>query len=105
MVSEVEAEPDYTQLEDYQPEEGADDCGDRLDNDCDGEFDEGCVCVPTGDEVCDGRDNDCNDEVDEGCVCDIGDEICDGVDNDCDGDVDENSRRCSRVGRPASAQA
>jgi hypothetical protein len=55
-------------------------CGDGIDNDGDGQIDEGCV------EICgDGIDNDGDGQVDEGCV-----EICgDGVDNDGDGQVDE----------------
>ncbi|MBW2459368.1 MAG: hypothetical protein JRI68_33050 [Deltaproteobacteria bacterium] len=83
------------------------------------------------DEVCDGLDNDCDDEVDEGCLCTDGetqtcysgdpnllglgecaeglqtcnlagdwgpcadevlpiDEVCDGLDNDCDEQIDES---------------
>lgn len=38
-------------------------CGDAVDNDCDGEIDEGTP------EVCDGVDNNCNAETDEGSVC------------------------------------
>lgn len=134
-------------------------CGDHLDNDCDGEVDEGqenlgqpcslgigdCqtdgiwVCEPQSGnilcgvaegtltpEVCgDGVDNDCNGEIDDGfteegnaCAIGIGEcaktgvwicpegggwelecdaepttptpEICNGKDDDCDGEVDEN---------------
>jgi len=43
-------------------------CND-LDDDCDGQVDEGLTCTgactPSGPEVCDGRDNDCNGAVDE----------------------------------------
>ncbi|MFB6352253.1 MAG: MopE-related protein, partial [Bradymonadaceae bacterium] len=42
-------------------------CGDGIDNDCDGEKDEGCSCDEAA-EVCDGIDNDCDDKVDEGCT-------------------------------------
>ena len=124
---------------------------DGLDNDCDGQTDEGVtrscgtdtgicqsgiqtcadgawgVCVgevaPANTELCDGLDNNCNGDIDEGCPCvsgtaqncgsDVGlcisgtqncvagvwssctgsvepqPEICDGEDNDCDGSVDE----------------
>ncbi len=129
---------------------------DGVDNDCDGEFDEGrpesnvefeaeipgecgfgltrcedgflwCDGLDPSAELCDGVDNDCDGEIDEGeddleggpgdgqpCetgeegVCALGvgvcedaqftceqlelpsDEVCDGQDNDCDGDVDED---------------
>ena len=91
---------------------------DGLDNDCDGEIDEGQLnaCGECGAEefdICDGIDNDCNGLVDEdlfrpcSTACEGGyetcvdgiwgsctakqpePEICDGFDNDCDGAVDE----------------
>lgn len=51
----------------------ADVCEDRIDNDCDGDTNEGCECTP-GPEVCrDGMDNDCDREVDEpACTPDWG---------------------------------
>jgi hypothetical protein len=42
---------------------------DTVDNDCDGDLDEGC-CVPE-EEVCDGVDNDCHGRADEGCELDL----------------------------------
>ncbi|MCR8667722.1 T9SS type A sorting domain-containing protein [Aestuariibaculum sp. M13] len=79
------------------------DC-DGIDNDGDGEVDEGfpdtdgdgvADCVDT--ETCDGLDNDGDGEVDEGFPDTDGDgvadcvdtETCDGLDNDGDGEVDE----------------
>ena len=52
---------------------GVEACHDSIDNDCDGQVDEGC-CEPTngGIEVCDGEDNDCDGETDED-ACSTGD--------------------------------
>lgn len=77
-------EPSYSSLDFYTETEG--DC-DTLDNDCDGEADEACICKP--EETCNGQDSDCNGLVDDGCVCGPSGEICDGIDNDCDGATDE----------------
>jgi MYXO-CTERM domain-containing protein len=85
-----------------------------------------CVCIASGDEVCDGVDNDCNGEADEGfnvgdacsagegecaadgqiacnddgeAACDAtpgepGVEVCDEQDNDCDGEIDNACVAC-----------
>jgi hypothetical protein len=64
-------------------------CGNTLDDDCDGQTDEGCVqiCVP---EVCDGVDNDCDGVPDNGITCTCaGIETCNGIDDTCNGAIDE----------------
>ena len=75
---------------------------DGVDNDCDGQVDEGVrndcgLCGPVPDDICDGEDNDCDLEIDEGVTNACGgcgqvpQESCDGVDNDCDGQIDEGA--------------
>ena len=52
-------------------EPGIEKCDD-IDNDCDGNVDEGNVCQPTctpSTEICDGIDNNCNNLIDENNVC------------------------------------
>ncbi|HPA56959.1 MAG TPA: MopE-related protein, partial [bacterium] len=48
-------------------------CEDGIDNDCDGDIDEGCPpppgCIPDP-EICDEKDNNCNGQIDEGCTLD-----------------------------------
>jgi len=56
-----------------------------LDGDCD---DTNKKRYSAAEEFCDGIDNDCDGETDEGSPPG-GPEICDGIDNDCDGEVDE----------------
>lgn len=94
---------------------------DDVDNDCDGEINEGVLnacgfCGPEPEEVCDGEDNDCDGEIDEdfdsdgdgfsSCDGDCDDdnelvypgalELCDGLDNNCDtsGWIDEGIGFC-----------
>jgi hypothetical protein len=91
---------------------------DGIDNDCDGDIDEGlypceticgegeaacingelmfCSAPEPEEEVCDWVDNDCDGLVDENQrnACDscglVPPETCDAIDNDCDGEVDED---------------
>ncbi len=83
---------------------------DGVDNDQDGETDEGtlnacggCGVLPI--EVCNGEDEDCDGEVDEGTLNVCGEcgelpiEVCNGEDEDCDGSVDEGTRNaCGECG-------
>ena len=87
--------------------DGTPDCEDTeecdgVDNDGDGEIDEGFDSDMDGtpdcadEEICDGVDNDGDDLVDEGFDSDMDgtpdcedEEVCDGVDNDGDGEIDE----------------
>ncbi len=65
----------------------AEECGDGVDNNCDGQVDEGCSCDGDGDGWCP-ADGDCDDS--DGSVNPGEAEVCDdGVDNNCDGQVDE----------------
>ncbi len=87
----------------YDYEMDAEAC-DGVDNDCDGEIDEGVpdsdgdgACDNLDDEDCDGLDNDGNGLIDDGLpdsdgdgTCDgLDSEECDGLDNDGDGATDE----------------
>ena len=63
----------------------------------------GCAteCVPA-EEVCDYVDNDCNGQIDEGCEG-CSPEICDGIDNDCDMEADEGCPDCAFDGEMCTA--
>jgi hypothetical protein len=89
-------------------------CGDGTDDDCDGQVDEGCACVPgavsgcyTGPEgtrgvgVCRDGSSTCTPGGQVGdCAGDVTPapaEACNGLDDDCDGQVDEDLvQACSR---------
>ena len=96
------------------------------------QFDD-CIASRLSDEICDGIDNNCDGEVDEGCTCLDGDrrvcvtacgegneictnntfqgcdapqpseEICDGEDNNCNGEVDEGCPCIEGATRPCSS--
>jgi formylglycine-generating enzyme required for sulfatase activity len=81
--------------------QGAEVCNDGVDNDCDGQVDEGCSGTACTDADGDGyyAEAGCGNAFLQGTDCDDTDpdvypgaaEICkDGLDNDCDGQIDEN---------------
>ena len=95
--SEGWLDPDLSTVSAYEEVETL---SDGLDNDCDGQTDEGVInacgeCGPVPEETCNGADDDCDGFVDEGVsnACGgcgaAGDEQCNGVDDDCDGTIDE----------------
>jgi hypothetical protein len=81
---------------------------DGIDDDCDGQTDEGVlnrcgVCGPEPQEVCNDRDDDCDGQADERLTNRCGEcgpepaEQCNGIDDDCDGAIDEQLRRACRT--------
>jgi hypothetical protein len=81
-------------------EAGTEECGNGLDDDCNGETDETCTCVPGAEQACGEDRGECTpgrqvcDATGEWGDCDgqVGpfDEVCNGLDDDCDGTADQH---------------
>ncbi|MBL8620114.1 MAG: hypothetical protein JNK64_02395 [Myxococcales bacterium] len=96
----------------------------NIDDNCDGQIDEGLICSCSGVEICNNADDDCDGQVDEmlvrGCGTDVGEcsagtqtctagswgtctgtgpatETCNNRDDDCDGVIDGLVRDCSAI--------
>ena len=68
-------------------------CGDALDNDCDGDTDEGCEdCIDADSDAYCAGSGDCDDSNRD--ISPASPELCDGVDNNCDGATDEGCEGC-----------
>ncbi len=64
---------------------------DALDNDCDGEIDEGFEVLTCGVGACENTIYSCQEGTETSCVpLEPDDETCNGIDDDCDGEVDED---------------
>lgn len=92
---------------------------DNMDNDCDGNADEGLpkfcnkpagiddamLCDEPDESNCDGIDDDCDGVIDEGLTNACGacgelpKEVCDGIDNDCDSRIDEDTNNMESCGK------
>ena len=91
-----DGDPDETDCEPEDPDihnDADEDCGDGLDNDCDGDIDvEDGDCPDTDNDGyadpidCDPNNADINPGANEDCT--------DGIDNDCDGDTDQDDWDC-----------
>jgi hypothetical protein len=96
-------------------------CGDGLDNNCNGEIDEGCACVngatqpcytgaaaTLGVGACHAGTQTCMHGQWGACVGEVtpSEEICDGIDNNCDDQVDEDlgTTTCGGAGCTVTVQ-